>query len=122
MTNGQIEFVILLMVIAGVAHQLFSKQKKATIAHEKPRKKWSGKNTGPFAIKALTREQSYCLGSLINEDFVGKGTPSRKDGIEYFPAATINALVKHGFIEELKPDQFSITDHGLNAYDNLRWR
>ncbi len=96
-------------------------------AHAKPESKpkytslkWSGKDTGPFAIKQLTREQADCLMCLVGgEKVTARGSDM---DVPDFATTTLKSLVKHGFIVEESPGLFAITDHGLNAYQNLRWR
>ncbi|MEI8324969.1 MAG: hypothetical protein WCH44_06305 [Betaproteobacteria bacterium] len=123
-------FIGLVLVIAFV-YSIFGKAKiprskaevsPAPLKGASTSKQWSGKDTGPFTVKSLTREQSYCLMALADGENVRKEGVLHEKGMRHFASRTLTSLVKHGFAQEDGKGGFVVTDHGLNAYNNLPWR
>ena len=87
-------------------------------------KKWSGDDSVPLPIKALTRSQWDCLSDGIDGSRIVAVLPMdmytpRPDGSSGHGSKTIKSLVKHGFLAENPDGGYVITDQGLRACETL---
>jgi hypothetical protein len=86
--------------------------------------KWSGKDTGPFAIKALTVTQDHCLRQAQERKRIIPGDSFGSNGevppdVSFHSQRTVDSLVKHGFLEADGKGTYRCTDHGARACEQL---
>ena len=87
--------------------------------------RWSGTDTGPFAVAALRPLQRAALAALGAGHRIARGGLRGVDAADAqrvvaFPTPTVAALLRYGFIEEEDATGvYRATDHGLRALAQL---
>lgn len=77
---------------------------------------WSGRRTGVFAVRTLTRLQAQVLDRLRRHQPFTVGLPTGEGArSETIHRKTVTSLAQRGFIEARPDGSYAITDHGLHA-------